>query len=243
MDEQLTAREPEPEAEPASRWEDYIDVFFSPADLFRRRAHDRVAPPLVTLLILGLVLYFVMLPANAIVMRAALADNPEGLQMVERMGLAMQVLGSIVVPFTYAFMVAAAATLLWFIGRLADIRTDFSRTALIATYAAFVLLLSQLIVGALVLIHGEAGLDPVRHLSLGVLRFTGQDGIPPELLALLRRVDLVNIWQAVLWATGIRVIYGVGWARAAFVAGATWLLFAVPGVVMGALGIGQGLGG
>jgi hypothetical protein len=63
--------------EKASRWEDYVDVFLSPVDLFRRRAADRVAPPLITLLILAVLVYLAMMPANAMMMRAAMMDNPE----------------------------------------------------------------------------------------------------------------------------------------------------------------------
>ena len=56
--------------------------------------------------------------------------------------------------------------------------------------------------------------------------------------ALLGLFDIFSIWQAALWAIGLSVIYKVGMLRAAAVAAVVWVLFAVPGIVMGALGIG-----
>jgi hypothetical protein len=226
----------------SSRSEDCIDVFLSPVELFERRAGDRVAPPFITLLVLAFVLYFVMLPANRIVMLASVSDNPQALEAMERFGTIMQIVGSIFVPVTYAAVVLWSAALLWMVGRAVDIRTTFSRTVLIATYAAFIMLLSQLVVGVLVLIHGEAGLEPARHLSTGVLRFTGDVGMDRAIVPLLQRVDIFAIWQAVIWGVGIHVIHRTRAIHAAAVAAVVWLLFAAPGVLLGLFGIATARG-
>jgi hypothetical protein len=232
--------ETEPATEAASRWEDYVDVFLSPAELFRRRARDRVAPPLVTLMLLAIVFYFVMLPANSMVMRATVSDNPDAAEMMDRFGTLFQVLGSVFVPLTYLVMLGFAAGLLLLVGRFADIRTGFSRTMLIATYAGFIYLLAQIAGGVAIMLHGEAGLDVVRHLSFGPLRFVGSTELDPAITAVLRRFELFTIWQAVLWGIGISVIYGVSRARGFAVAFVTWALMTVPSVLMAVLGIGQG---
>jgi hypothetical protein len=224
----------------ASRWEDYVDVFFSPAELFARRAADRVAPPLITLLAMALLFYFVLLPANLMVMRASVADNPQAMQALDQFGTLMQVIGSVAVPVTYVVVLAVAAALLWLVGRFADIRIDYSRAMLIATYAGFVYLLAQVAGGVAVLLHGEAGLDMVRHVSFGPLRFVGDRDMDPALMAVLRRLDLFTLWQAVLWGIGIGVVYRVSRSRAFTVAAVTWLLLAIPAVLMAVLGIGQG---
>lgn len=214
----------------ASRWEDYIDIFISPAELYRRRAHDRVLPPFLTLIGLALLFYFLLLPANGMVMRASATDE-QALAAMERMGTLMTVFGAIMVPVLYALVIVTAAAFLWLGGRMADIRTDFGRMALIATYAAFVYLLSQIAGAVSVLIHGEAGLDVARHMSFGPLRFMGSMDMNNALMAFLRRFELFAIWQAVLWAVGLRAIYRVGWARAGAVAFAAWLLFIIPGMI------------
>jgi hypothetical protein len=175
-------------------------------------------------------------------MQAAVAENPEAAQSMGQFEGIARIVGAIAVPITYLVMIAFAAALLLVVGRLMDVKTRFSQTMLIATYSAFVLLLSQLIVGVLLMIHGEAGLDPVRDTSLGVLRFTGDDGVAKTLVPLLRRLDLFTIWQAVLWGVGVHAIYRTSKVQAALTAGAAWLLFALPGLIAAALGIGQAAG-
>jgi hypothetical protein len=229
-DEQVVTAEAAP-TERTSRWEDYIDVFFSPAELFARRARDRVAPPLLTLLGLALVLYFVLLPANRILMRAAVAENPEAMQAIEQYGTIMQIIGSVAVPVTYLVILTFAAFMLWLVGRLGDIRTDFSRTMLIATYAGFVYLLAQVAGSVAVLLHGEAGLDLTRHVSFGPLRFLGSADMNPALMAVLRRFELFTLWQAALWGIGLAVIYRVSRTRAFAVAFMTWALLTLPTVL------------
>jgi hypothetical protein len=231
----------QPEAEPAttSRWEDYIDVFFSPFELFRRRAHDKVAPPLLTLIILGIACYLLMIPANRIIVRGNIPPEQQA-QMTEGMMNMMSYAGVIGVPIMYLFMTVIAAALLWIGGRALDMRTDFSRTMLIATYAAFVILLSQILASALVLVGGEASFDPIRSMSFGVLRFIGDAEMNKSVAALLGLLDIFSIWQAALWAIGLSVIYKVSIGRAAIVAAFVWVLFAIPGVILGALNIGGG---
>jgi hypothetical protein len=240
MDEAVTV---EPAPTQASRWEDYIDVFFSPVELFRRRAADRVAPPLITLLILGVLAYLAMLPANAMMMRAAMADNPEVADAMGQLGLVIQLVGAVVVPITYAVVVAIAALLLFIVGRFVELRTEFSRTMLIATYAGFIYLLSQIATGGAILLHGEAGLDVMRHTSFGPLRFIDATDMNAVARALLQRLDIFAIWQTVLWGIGIAVIYKASRAQAAITAAATWILFAIPGIIGAALGIGAGAAG
>jgi hypothetical protein len=227
----------EPEQSRTSRWEDYIDVFFSPFELFRRRAHDKVAPPLLTLIGLGILFYLVMIPANRIVVRGSVPPEAQA-QMTDGMLNMMTYAGVIGVPIMYALMIVIAAALLWIGARIADIRADFSRTMLIATYAAFVLLLSQILASVLILVSGEAGFDMVRSMSFGPLRFMGTPDMNKTVVALLQRLDIFAIWQAALWAIGLSVIYKVSMGRAAMVAAIVWIIFALPGIIMGALGIG-----
>lgn len=227
----------EPQAPPAkvSRWEDYVDVFFSPRELYERRARDRVAPPLITLLVLATAGYFLMLPANRLIMMASLPDDPQAAAAMEQMGTVFQLIGGVFVPLTYVVVLATAAFLLWLVGRFAEMRTEFSRTMLIATYAGFVYLLAQIAGGLSVLVQGEAGLDMIRHTSFGPLRFVGSTEMNPVLTGLLRRFDIFNIWQAVLWGIGLSVIYRASRAQAAATAFAAWLLFAIPGIIGAAL--------
>ena len=137
----MSTAEMESTAPQASRWEDSIDVFFSPAELYRRRAHDRVAPALLTLIALGVIAYYVLLPANGIIMRAAtpaeVAANPQA-QGFMRM---MLYFGGSTVGITHFVSVVIAAVLLWVVGRTVELKPSFRQGMIIATYAGFIYLL------------------------------------------------------------------------------------------------------
>ncbi|HEX6940526.1 MAG TPA: YIP1 family protein [Longimicrobiales bacterium] len=226
--------------EKVARWEDCVDIFLSPAALFRRRAQDRVGPPLAMLLVLAVAVHLALIPANAMVMRAAVATDPRAAEMLSSFGTLMQVLGAIFVPIQYLLAIVGAAILLWIGGRMAEVPVEFSRAVLIAVYAAFVQPLSEVVTALLVVLHGEAGLDIVRHGSLGVLRFLGSRDVDPLLLPLLDRLEIFAIWQACLWAVGLAVLYGTGRVRAAVVAAVAWALSSVPGIAGALIGMAAG---
>jgi hypothetical protein len=230
----------------ASRWEDYVDVFFSPAELYARRANDSVKPAFWTLLILSALAYYAFLPVNQMVMRATMvaqaqargADAAEIEAATGGMVRIMSYGGGIMVAITFAIVIAITALLLWGIGRMVEVKGTYRQAFLIATYAGFVYLLAQLAGSVAGMIAGE-GLNPMRDMSFGLMRFFDSEALPGAVPALLRRTEIFAIWQAVLWVIGMRVVMKATTAQAAIASIATWLLFAVPGVITGALGLGQ----
>lgn len=225
----------------AARWEDIIDIFFTPKSVFERRAEDRVGPALFTVLGLALAVYFILLPVHGMTIRASLADNPEAAAAVESMGSVMQIFGAISIPIVYLISMVIGAALLWLVGKLFDVKAGFSRMFKIAVYSSLVLPLGDLLRGMLIYLHGEAGLDPIRHGSLGLLRFVGEGDVSPMLMAALGQTDLFYIWAAVLWGVGLVAVCRADRGRAAMVAAFAWVLSALPGVI-GAF-IGTALGG
>jgi hypothetical protein len=83
----------------------------------------------------------------------------------------------------------------------------------------------------------------MRHTSFGPLRFIDATDMNAVVRALLQRLDIFAIWQTILWGIGIAVIYKASRAQAAITAAATWILFAIPGIIGAALGIGAGAAG
>lgn len=226
------------EAKPAARWEDYIDVYFSPAELFARRAHDRAAPALLTLILLAVIAYYVLFPANGIVMRASMPPEAAATPGADRMMTIMSYLGGIMVALTHVVAVLWAAILLWIIARGVELRPEFRQAFLIATYAGFIYLLAQVAGSVLAMIYGD-GLSIERDLSFGIARFLDPQSVARVLLALLRRIDVFAIWQALVWAVGVRVVLGATRAQAAITATGVWLLAALPSIIGAALNIGQ----
>jgi hypothetical protein len=230
----------------ASRWEDYIDVFFSPAELYARRANDSVKPAFWTLLGLGALAYYAFLPVNRMVLEASMMAQAQarGGNAADAQAAAgtmvkfMSYGGGIMVAISFAVIIAVAALLLWGIGRMIEVKGTYRQAFMIATYAAFVYLLAQVAGSISGMIVGQ-GLDPMRDLSFGLLRFIDSKELPGAIPPLLRRTEIFTIWQAVLWGIGMHVVMKATKAQATIAAAATWLLFAVPGIISGALGLGQ----
>jgi hypothetical protein len=217
-----------------SRFEDVLDVFFSPTALFERRRNDKIGPPLLILMALTLVFYYVLLPAQTMLVRASMANMPpEAAAKMETVGKFMAIGGGIMAPIAVAIGVAITAVLLWLLARLVDAKPDFQQMMIVAIYAGFIGLVGQIAIKVAVMIHGEAGLDMMRHTSFGVLRFVDAKSLPSALPGLLARIDIFKIWEAVIWAIGFRVVTGVSKQKAAIVAAAAWFIYAIPGMLGG----------
>jgi hypothetical protein len=215
-------------AEKSSRWEDLIDIFIAPADLFRRRAADRVGPPLLMLLAASFVLYLVLMPANRLIIQASQqAANPQAAAFMEQYGMLFQLIGAITVPITMLVMVAFGALLVWLFAKLVGTQLELGRALLISTYAGFVLVLGQVADAVLVLLHADGALEIHRDLSLGPLRFLDVD-VQSTAVPLLRRLEPFSIWQAALWGVGVRHVTGSPAGRAALIAGLAWAAYALP---------------
>jgi hypothetical protein len=209
-------------------------VFFSPTDLFRRRGNDTIAAPLITLLILATAFYYILLPAQGIVMRAAMAnmDPEKAAQMPEGMTGIMSLMGGIAVPFKYAITIFITAFLLWGIARLVDAKPAYRQMVIVATYAGFIALLGQIASSLMVMMQGDEGFNLMK-MTFSPLRFMDPEKTPGALMGLLGRIDIFKIWEAVIWMIGFQVVTGVTRSKAALVAGATWLLWGLPGILGG----------
>jgi hypothetical protein len=216
-----------------ARWEDYIDIFISPASVFRRRRGGGVTHPIVTLAVSSFVLYFILLPGNMRVFQRS-APSPEARDFMEQWGLLFQIAGGLLTPLMVLLGVTFAAVVLAIVCRVLSIQIAFKDTFLIATYAAFIYLLSTAATGLVTMIQGGA-IDPVRDISFGVLRFTGADGMSPPVATLLKEVDLFAIWQAILWGVGLRVIANASRSQAIAAACLMWILVPLPGILMSTL--------
>ncbi len=223
-------------ADGASWWEDPIDVITSPVELFQRRRNAPLGPPLGMIVAGAVVAYLIMLPVTGMVMEAQMAANPEAAAAMERFGTIFRVVGALFAPIGLLFVLAWTALLLWGFGRLLDVPAGFSRALLIAVYAAWIVLIGQLLGGVILMITGASAIDDLASaISFGVLRFTGTDGIPRTVVPLLSRLDLFALWQAALWAIGLSTIYRISRGRAAVIALVVLVLSALPEVLLALL--------
>lgn len=228
-----------PEAPKASLWEDLVDVFMSPAELYRRRANDGWVKPWVVLSIVSAVLYYVFLPATKAVSQAAMQEAmaKRGINEVPQnaQGIAntFQMIGGIIVPIGLLVGILLTALVIWVVAAIAKGGPTYRQAAVIAAWASFVGVVQQVVSSILIILKNNSGgaIVPAQDTSFGVMRFLAPDSVAAVLVPVLNRLDIFAIWQALLWLVALHVICRWPTAKAASVAAVSWIIMAVPMMV------------
>jgi hypothetical protein len=220
--------------EPASRWEDFIDIFYAPSTVFARRATSGFFLPMVVVTLAAGALFLLNTNVWSQVMDAemtrALARQSqtltaEQLEKARAVGGMISKIGVLVfIPIGIFFTGVA----LWLVGKLFEAKETFGQALMVASYAY----LPRVLEGIATSIQGLL-LDPSTFtgrwkLSLGLGRFLDPDTASPVLLALLGRIDVFTIWVTVLLAIGLAVVGRIPRSRAAMAGALVWLLGAIP---------------
>src|SRR5688500_18218139 len=128
--------------EKASIWEDFLDIYIKPADVFRRRVDGRFGIPLLVLTVLFILIYLAtqrwMEPLMQAEMARGMAGNND---LTEEQKAAMISMGSkfaiVSIAFYMPIAVALTATVAWIISKFLDITLSWKQAATVATYAMF----------------------------------------------------------------------------------------------------------
>ena len=226
-----------PDAAPAARWEDFVDIFYAPSQVFARRATSGFGiPMLVVTVVVGLIAI-----ANSGVMQpmmdaefsrataAAMRNNPQvTAEMMEKgrgFGEAIAKYGAFVFIPVGIFFTGLA---LWLSGKLVDAKEHLGQAIMIAAYSFVPRIVEGVLAGVQGLVLDPSAMNGRFKLSLGVGRFLDPDTASPIALALLGRIDLFTIWVTVLLAIGLAVVGRIPRSRAAIAAVLVWIIGALP---------------
>jgi hypothetical protein len=217
--------------EKASRWEDFIDVIFSPGELFDRRANDGWFKPFLILCAVCIVLYYVLLPVTAGLWEAMMRENapPNATPaQIEQSASVMKWFYGIMVPFGFLLVIATSAVGIKLVSSLLEPASTWRQAFTISTYSMFVAVPQTVLIALAVMIKNQTGGNlSMADSSFGVMRFTGSD-LDPVMRTLLTRVDLFAIWSAVLVAIGLIHVVRMEKSKAIIAAAIVWALIAVP---------------
>ena len=224
--------------EKASRWEDFIDIIFSPAEVYERRAEEGWLKPFLIVSAVAVALYYLLLPVTGVVWEVAMQQNapPEATaEQMQQTAQLMRWVGGIMVPFGYLFMIAVAALSLKLVSALIEPGATWRQSFLIPTLAMFITVPQSIISAIPVFIKTQSGERPgVEDMSFGALRFAGPD-VDPVLRALLGRLDIFAIWMAILIGIGLVHVVRMPRGKAFITAAIVWALIALPGLASAAL--------
>lgn len=228
-------------ASPAPRgapiFEDFIDIFYAPAQVFARRINGNWFIPMVVVTVVVTLLYFftrsLMQPVfDAEFMRqsaATLKANPKLTQAQMNQGRAMfEKLGWLFVMLGVPFSMFVTGLALWVVGKFVGAVQTITSALVVASYAWFPRILESVINAVQAMLIDPASIKGRFSLSLGVGRFLDPDTASPILVALLGRVDVFTIWVTVLLAIGLKVTGKVTTAQATIAGVVVWILGALP---------------
>ena len=224
--------------EKASRWEDFIDVIFSPGELFDRRANDGWFKPFLILSAVCIVLYYALLPVTGGIWEAAVMQNaregatPEQLAQGAKF---MKYFGGIFMWVGFLFVIAISAVITKLVSSLVEPAATWRQSFTISTYSMYVAVPQSILIAIAAFIKTQGnGTLSMNDASFGVQRFLDPQ-LDPVLRTLVARADLFAIWSAILIGIGLIHVVRMPRNKAFITAAIVWALIALPGLASAAL--------
>jgi len=230
----------------AGLWEDFVDIFYAPSSVFARRSEGKFGMPLLFLVLVGTVLFFLTKNATQPIMDAEFArrsadmlrKNPNltAEQLSSGRGF-FEMFSPIFFAVGITLSILGTGLVLWAVGKLFDAKESVAAAIMIATYAEVPRLVQILTNAAQGLVMSPEKLNSMNAVGFSLARFMDPDNASQVLIALASRVDLFTIWITVLLAIGLHVVGKIPKQQAAIVAAITWAVGALP-ALFGALRAG-----
>jgi hypothetical protein len=229
----------------ASLWEDFVDIFYAPSQVYERRRAGKFGLSLLILVLLTLVAFAAVKPAlqpaiDAQVdksieqMRSRPGITPEQMTSIESKARTMADVTSYVgPPVAVAFGVLLTGLGLWLVGKLFDSKQSYGQAAMVATYANVPRVVGILLGGVVAYFMSADQMTSMYTVSLSAARFA-PPGTSPVVLGLLSRIDPFTIWATILLAIGLRVTGGVS-KKAAYTVAAILFVLGSLFTIFGAL--------
>ena len=215
----------------ASFWEDAIDIFFSPADVFRREQNKSFWPPMlfvaIAIAIIVAVTFNTLEPIfDAEFARATakqLANNPQltadQLETGKKIGLSVARYGIGVVMVLTMLLIGVVT---WLLGKLVGSAQSFQAAFVVAAWSYFPRVIGAVLGGVQGLVMDTSKLTSQLSISLSPARFMDPDATNPMLYQLAGRFDIITIWVTILLAVGMYVTGKVSKGRAAIFGVLIW---------------------
>jgi hypothetical protein len=224
-----------PPAPTASRWEDFLDILYAPAEVFRRRPDGRFGLVLLIVAVLMALLFWAGQSALAPAYDAEFARAMEGQdipadQLAASQGM-MQTFGMISFIIGFPIGVMVVGLVLWLVGKAMGSVATASMAIMIAAYAQVPRLIQQVLATVQGMLMDVTSLY---HVSFSPARFMDPDETGAVAMAIASRMDLFVLWSTFILAVGLVVLGGLPRNRAYIAAGLVWVIGTAP-LLIGAM--------
>jgi hypothetical protein len=220
----------------AGIWEDFIDIFHQPSQVFDRRRHGQFGLALLFLVVMFAVLYIALnnglapiTDAEVTKQAAAMAEKNPAMTAEQLSGArgAMEkfaMFGAIIFIPVGVFL---GAVLLWLVAKFVDAKIAFAAAMMVITYSQMPRLI-ELVLNALQgLFLDPASITSRYSVQIGPARFLGNDS-NAILQTLFGGLDLFTIWTCVLVAIGLSVVARVSIQKGAIASVIIWIVGLLP---------------
>jgi hypothetical protein len=224
----------------AAIWEDFIDIFYAPSQVFARREHGSFWIPLIIVTMLTGILFYLNSGLLQPIfdaefdrgMAVAMRDNPNiPPEAVERMrGLASRI-GQVAAFVFMPLAIAGVGLVTWLAGKLVEAKQAFRAAFVVSAYSFTPRVLEGVINSIQGLFLDPAQLDGRFRISFGIGRFLDPDTVSPLLIAVVGRLDVFTLWITMLIAIGLSVTGRIPLSRAAIAAAIVWLVGGLPLII------------
>jgi hypothetical protein len=222
---------PSTSAAPAAFWEDFVDIFIAPSQVFERRREGRYGLALLVLLVSMGVLLFASRPIldaiidwqSQLIEPQLMKQNPRiTAEMMSTMRERQKTFAPYVAPLIFGVVVLLIGLSTWLLGKVFAASLVFAQGVMIATYSQYPRLIGQAVLAVEGVLHDVSGGNQFT-LTLSPARF-----MPPDsslvVLALLSRFDVSVLWATALIAIGVRTVARTSIDKAIGTALSVWAL-------------------
>src|SRR5688572_29746071 len=168
------------EPDRASLWEDFVDIFYAPSSVFARRSEGKFGKPMLFLVVVGTVLFFLTKNATQPIMDAEfsrrsaemLRQNPNmtAEQLSAGRGF-FEMFAPLFVAIGLTFGVFFTGVVLWLVGKLFDAMESVAAAIMIATYSSVPYIVQILTNAAQGLVMSPEKLNSINSVGFNLARF------------------------------------------------------------------------
>lgn len=205
---------PAPAKQP-SFWEDCIEIFVHPADVYRRRADKSVWPPMLFVAIaIAIISFATFNTVFAPIFESefarnsakAIAKNPQitADQMNKMKDVSMNI-AKYTMPIILIVTMFVLGIVTWLLSKIVGAKTTFNQGLVVAAWAYFPRILGAVLAGVQGLFMDPAKINSQLAITLSPARFMNPDAANPIVYQLMGRLDLLTIWVTILLAVGVYV--------------------------------------
>lgn len=229
--------------EKASVWEDFLDIFYAPAQVFRRRENGNFWIPLLVVTVLMAVLAY----ANRNIMRpifdaefarnsaAAMRANPQltqaAMNKMRDLSFGIAQYGAVV---TIPIFIVILAFVVWVGVKIFGTKVSWNSALVITSFAMVPRVVQSVVLSVQGLLIDPSNFTSRFSIEIGPGRFIHAAVTSPVLGALMDHLELFTLWGVVLTVIGVAVIGKMSKGKAWAFGVSFWVVTLLP-AILGAL--------